>query len=462
MKTIKVLDTNIILLDANNVLTLGSTPNTTIVLSETVIDELDNKKSGHSEIAYQAREFGRILAKAEAIDTFKEDGVIYSIFNYNGVTIFILSMDSYPDFKETEPAIRNDRKIIYIAQSLARTSDKDSKVIFYSNDVMCRIRASSLGLEVSDIKDVEDTDFEFTKTLEVDLETFNTLHNKHIVDIDQEHKPENKNYKFISTETSQVKLATITVNDTVDIIGKTTEKELRRQDISPKNADQLLLAQAIQDLSKNVIVVEARSGTGKSSAAISNAMKLIKTNNHYTSIIYIRASVDDVDDVEAMGFIAGNDEKIAVYSHPLYDTLDFIARSRNKDSKLKGVEYEKKIEDTIDDIINKYNIQFMTTLGLRGRTLTDAIVIVDEVQNQSKASLVKVLTRLKDCKLILLGSNRQIDNKYLTKYTNGLSVVLNDCAKADTVVPLHVVPLYKVERSKIAEWAEQLFEKENK
>ena len=51
-----VIDTNILLLDAHNLLTIGQT--TTIVLPETVLDELDNKKSGYSELAFQAREFG--------------------------------------------------------------------------------------------------------------------------------------------------------------------------------------------------------------------------------------------------------------------------------------------------------------------------------------------------------------------------------------------------------------------
>jgi len=58
-----VLDTNILLLDANNLINLAA-DGSVIVLPETVIDELDSKKSGHSELAFQAREFGRILARS--------------------------------------------------------------------------------------------------------------------------------------------------------------------------------------------------------------------------------------------------------------------------------------------------------------------------------------------------------------------------------------------------------------
>jgi len=452
---INVLDTNVILLQASNILTLGKYA--TIVIPETVVDELDAKKSGHSEIAYQARQFGRILAKAESHGTTTTDVATLTKFIIDDVEILIVSALQYPSFKDTEQAIRNDRKIIHIADILSTTYN----TTFISNDVMCRIRAESLGLHTEDVKDVQDTTFEFTKELYVTDIVFSDLHNKQITSVDKDYKFQHRNYKFINTVTNQMKLATITTNGIIDIIGKTTEKELRKQDVAPINSDQLLLAQAIQDPLTDVIVCEALSGSGKTTCAISNAMKLVKTNTPYTSIIYIRASIDDVDDAEAVGFLSGNDEKFAVYSHPLHDTLDFIARNRNKNSKLHGKEYEERIQETIDDITDKYNIQFMTTLGMRGRTFRDSVIIIDELQNQSKASLQKTLTRFKDCKVILIGSNRQIDNKYLTKYTNGLSVVLDDCTKPNDYINAHVVPLHKVERSRIAEWSEKLFDKDS-
>ena len=76
----------------------------------------------------------------------------------------------------------------------------------------------------------------------------------------------------------------------------------------------------------------------------------------------------------------------------------------------------------------------------------------------SKPSLQKVLTRFgKDCKVILIGSNRQIDNAYVTKYTNGLSTVLAACKDPDPKVRLHAIQLNKVLRSDIAEWGEKIF-----
>ena len=76
----------------------------------------------------------------------------------------------------------------------------------------------------------------------------------------------------------------------------------------------------------------------------------------------------------------------------------------------------------------------------------------------SKASLQKVLTRVgKNSKVILIGSNRQIDNPYITRYNNGLSSVLTACTEHNDDINLHAVDLTKVVRGKVAEFAEKLF-----
>jgi len=110
--------------------------------------------------------------------------------------------------------------------------------------------------------------------------------------------------------------------------------------------------------------------------------------------------------------------------------------------------------------MSDYNITAMTGLNLRGRTFTNKIIIIDEVQGQSKASLQKMLTRVgKDCKLILTGSNNQIDSPYVTKYNNGLSVLLNECLKPQDLISLYAIKLSRVIRSPMAEFAESAFTK---
>lgn len=452
------LDTNIPLLDANNIITLGQ-DGSTIVLPETVLDELDSKKSGLGELAYQARSFGRMIAKCGKPERVVHDNMVISKFVADGVNIWIVSLKSYPDFHDVAANILNDRKIIEVALQFGAHY---KPVTFISNDVMCRIRADSLGLTVSDFKVVDKVDYEFTKKLDVTEGTFKTLHNRSILEVYPEHQLEHYNYKFSTPDSSQIKLATIH-NGIISILGKDTEQELRRQDVNPKGADQLLLSRAIQDPLISMVVCEALAGSGKTLVSLSNAIRLVKSKSPYTSVLYIRASINDVEDIEEVGFLPGTaEEKNAVYFHPLYDSLDFIIRNRFKGGKVKGQELEEKVATQIEKLVEECHIQALTGLGMRGRTFTDTVVIIDEVQGMSKGSLQKVLTRFgKNCKIILVGSNRQIDNPNMTKYTNGLSVILNDCATASNdIINKHVVPMQKVVRSDFAEYAEKLFSKE--
>ena len=185
-------------------------------------------------------------------------------------------------------------------------------------------------------------------------------------------------------------------------------------------------------------------------------------NKHtpYNQIIYIRASIDDVEAVEEVGFLSGNDEKFAVYFHPLYDSLDYIVRQKYKGNPRKGAEFEDYVKEKTNELIAEYNIQALTGLGMRGRTFNNAIIIIDEVQSQSQSSLQKMMTRPgKNTKLIIMGSNRQIDNAYVTKYNNGFSVLLNEAAKPQSLVRLHAITLSKVVRSPLADWSELVFTK---
>lgn len=456
----KVIDTNIILLDAHNLTSLAS-DGSTIVLPETVLDEIDSFKSGHSELAFQAREFGRLLTLAKDVSVERTDNLIINSVNLNGVTIELVSLTSYPDYEGMKDNVINDRKIIEVALAYQQTNRVP--LTFITNDIACKHRAKSFGLEVQELKEVDHIDFEFVKNLDVPYDLFLNIHDKSIELVNPDHVHENFNYKFTSSaSTTQTKLAYISPSGLVKVIGKDTEKELRdakRQPAPPINAEQLMLSRAILDPAIDLIVCEALAGSGKTITALSNAMRLVATHSPYDSITYIRASVSDLDDAEEVGFLPGLEEKFAPYLHPVKDSLDFIARKQRPRSKSQPIEdYEDQIETLISDMQTKYNITAMTGLGLRGRTFTDSVVIIDEVQNMSKASLQKVLTRFgKNCKVILIGSNRQIDNAYINKFSNGLSVVLDSCTKPSDLVNKYAITLTRVVRSPFAEWAEGIF-----
>lgn len=452
-----VLDTNILLLDAYNVINIAKkhTIQPIIVLPETVLDEIDSKKSGTSEIAYQARQFTRLLSKATRSPVVIEGSLITNVLELEGVTIWICALTDYPTFSDAEQNIRSDRKILHVADLLSRKHDN---VAFCSVDGMCSLRAEAMGLKTYEHRLVEETTAEFIRYLTVSEAIFSQLHDSLIIDVDPDYRIENYNYVFSTEGTTQRKLATLS-NGLIKVVGKVTEDEIRKQDLGPMNAGQLFLSKAILDPTIDIVVCDAKAGSGKTAVALSSAIKLVM-DGKYESITYIRTSVDDLEKAEEIGFLSGNNEKMEVYIRPLEDTLDFIARNRLKSSKDKKDEekFEEKVTETIEKLRARCRIKGMITLGLRGRTIRNSVVIFDEVANASKASLQKVLTRIGEgCKVVLIGSNNQIDNAYLNKYTNGLSVILNACKTTHSKVRLHAVSLQKVVRGPIAEFAEDIF-----
>lgn len=448
-----ILDTNILLLDAHNLLTLGIGRD--IVLSDTVLSEIDSKKSIIGDLGFNAREFGRLLNKAEVLDSIRTEYFHVTTFKLGDVSIKILAdVVGYVD------SMSNDRKIIQSALMYQKWAGVS--VEFMSNDMLAKHLGRIAGLEVSEFKIIEDYKFEFVKAVSVDEpEVFRTLHYKGVSVINPEHKPENFSYRFECTNTGQIKLGVI-VDGRINIIGKDTETELRRQQVNPCNAEQLLMSRAIQEDMIDIVVVEASAGSGKTVMALSNAMRLLDLHrDRYDSIIYMRNTVDDYGEKdEEVGFLSGNAEKMAVYLGPLKDTLDFMVRDNIKAKKLKGKELEETITAQIEELTTRYNIQDMVALGTRGRTFTNSVVIIDEAQNIGHATMQKLISRVgKNCKVIVIGSNRQIDSKYLTKWNNGMSILLAHCKKPgfSTDVGIFAINLEKTVRSKIAKFAEDLF-----
>jgi intein/homing endonuclease len=159
---------------------------------------------------------------------------------------------------------------------------------------------------------------------------------------------------------------------------------------------------------------------------------------------------------------SGNSEKFAVYNHPLYDSLDFILREMAKRSNAnkRGVNKESEsslqiTEQRMEEVITQYGIETMWVGELRGRTIHNAFVIVDEAQNISDKTMKTILTRVADdCKVAVIGSLRQIDNIYLNRHTSSLTRLLSKLDRKFENINVYAVELNKVVRGKITEWAE--------
>jgi PhoH-like ATPase len=447
-----VLDTNIILSDANNLFKISQNNSNLIVIPETVIDELDTKKSGFDEINFQAREFSRILTLGKVIDIEKfnnnenEISIVKLLIN-NNLRINIVSFSEY-NLKGIDKNILNDRKILEVAKYIKEKVDKNS--IFLTLDGMCRIRAISMNLN-TDILSYGKKDYDLDFIKELYLTDIN-VNGKCVLDIDKDYKEENKCYIIRSKNKESKKILAVIKNKKFIVID---ENELNKSDIKPKknNNGQKFALSGMLDPDFNVVLIEALAGSGKTLLAVSAGLRNVQMKR-YDKIIYIRNSIESLDKGEEVGFLSGNEEKFKIYNYPLYDVLDIIVRAK----KTKKKTTEEEIENRIEEMIEKYNIETMWVGGIRGRTITKSYVIIDEIQNFSKKSLQTVLSRLdSDSKVVCIGSNRQIDNPFINKYTNGLNVLLESTTKENEEVNIFATKLDKVERGKLTQWTEKIF-----
>lgn len=457
-----VLDTNIILNDANNIFSISQNGNNLIILPETTIDELDSKKTGFDEINFQAREFGRILSEAEVISTLKvaDDGNFNTIMRVkvkNDIIIDIISISNYN--LDVDKSILNDRKIIKVADFATSYYKKEQiiekEVVLLSLDVMCRTRAISLDVKTETLhnKLVDKEYDEFIKEIDIDSTLLNTLSNKDIRSIDPSYKNENFCYIFKAETGHQI--PAVIVNERIELLD---ENQLRKHIVKPKNMGQLFAYYGMTNPIYNIVLIDALAGSGKTLLAVAAGMRNIDKGN-YNKIIYVRNSIESVDKGEDIGYLPGLEEKFRIYNMPLYDTLEFIASQSLKDSKKED---EESVQAKVDELKAKYHIETCWPGEMRGRTFSNAFVIIDEMQNISNNTAQLILSRLDDnCKAICIGSNKQIDNMYINKYTNSMTHMLEEMSNKHDEVNLFATKLNKVVRGRITQFAERVFSKKS-
>ncbi len=453
-KKVYVVDTNVVLQNMQNIFNISDNGTNVVVIPETVLVELEDKKKLFNELGYQSRQFARFLAKLKIKEVdYKRDFKVVKLHDKN-IDIHIISKDNY----ESEMLVHNiaesnDKRIIEVA-SVAKEYYKGGKVIFLSIDIYARTFALFANIKTETLREdrADMPDFQFIKKLELDSSYFNSLELSNIQDIDPEHHIQNFCYEFLSPDGNST--YGVISNGKIHIID---ESDFNSLVIRPANLKQKFLLKAMISNMYNLMVIDAKAGSGKTLMSIASAMRLIDIGA-YEKIVYVRNSIESLDKGADVGYLAGNEEKFRIYNMALYDTLEFIAKKRLRRSENK--ESRESIQSKVDELMDKYNIDMLWPGEARGRTLSGAIVIMDEWQNSSENTTQLILSRLDEsCMAIVIGSNRQIDNLYLNKYNNGLTTLLKQTNYEHPEVNMFAIELGKAVRGKFAEFTERIFEK---
>jgi len=430
MSKIFVLDTNVLIHDPEAFLYFEDNE---VILPITVIEELDKLKRGNGEIPYSARQTLRL------IDSFRETGKLSSgVALPSGGTLRVVIKEDAHLEKQT-----NDNRIISTAFSLA-INEKDKKpVILVSKDTSVRIKADALGLVTQDyLKDKTTVFQKFGNILEEGQEPATN----------GEEGNGAKQIRSVRYVKSGDRIFRAYGDDKMELI----RRQRSIMNISPKNIEQECAIDALLSSEVNVVALTGMAGTGKTLLALAAGLHVCtKSNNKgpseyfrkFDQVMVARPIVPLGNDI---GFLPGDvQEKLHPWMQPIYDNLDVIVGTSDEHIDEKDTNYKSS-----DYLIEAGIVQIEPLTYIRGRSLPQRYLIIDEAQNLRPLDVKTIITRCGEgTKVIFTGDLEQIDSPFLDAASNGLAYLINRFIQEENFCYLN---LRKSARSALAEQAAKL------
>ena len=422
MIKIYVIDTNV-LLDAPYA--LESFEDNAVILPMVVLEELDHFKKVEGEIGVNARKVIRYLDQQRQKGDLTEGVVLES-----GGTLRVEKNFVDVQLPEDLPVERMDNRILKVCIGLTET--REEQVILVTKDILLRIKAQILGIEAENFTtdQVSEHENQYTGRCEVYVpeEVFKNFKKKgvpadqvYILKEDGENQvPELEENQFVILRADQSTKKTQLGRVEDGIIKKLDYRKQSPYGISPRNAGQYFLQEALMQPADKAPLVIVKGMAGTSKTFYSLAVGLEKLLNHptgeYRRILVCRPNAQFDDDI---GFLPGDEqEKISPLMRPVIDNLEQLIDS----SEEERYQDEEVLKGKLDEIFERGIIQAEALNFIRGRSIVKTYLIIDEAQNTTPAQIKGIITRAgKDTKIILLGDPGQIDRPFLDERTNGLS-----------------------------------------
>jgi len=191
--------------------------------------------------------------------------------------------------------------------------------------------------------------------------------------------------------------------------------------IKARNSEQAMVMDAILDPNISLITISGLAGSGKTLMAAACALELIANQNKFSRMIITRPVVSVGKD---LGFLPGNlGEKLDPWMAPFKDALDVILNKGKRQNSIN----KKDPSVTQIEILKMFNwIEVQSISHIRGRSIQDAILFIDEAQNATQHEIKTIISRAgENTKVILCGDPWQIDSPHMDAYSNGLAHVIN-------------------------------------
>src|SRR4051812_13963391 len=440
MKKNYVLDANVLLHDPHAIFKFEDND---LIIPIYAIEEIDQFKREGSERGRNARTIARLLD-----DLRKDEGstLAKGVVLESGGILRIAIPEQRPAVLVGLESHSQDLAILQTAIEV-RDRDKTRPTVFVTMDTNLRIRADALGVtsETYENQRVQDPDVEHSV---IELEVSGT-------DVDA---------FFQFGHVAPPALAVLHPNAAVMLrhAGAPTPPALGRYDaaggeiraprggregvmgVRPRNRQQAFAFDLLLDDTIRLITLIGKAGTGKTLLALAAGLKRTTEDNAYSRLLVSRPIMPLGRD---LGFLPGDvDEKLNPWMQPIFDNLEFLFSNG-------GVRTGRDSRGFLE-LLENGTIQVEPLTYIRGRSLPNQYLIVDEAQNLTPHEVKTIITRAGEgTKIILTGDPHQIDNPYVDHASNGLSVVA-ERFKRERIAGQIV--LSKGERSELAELAANL------
>ena len=418
-----VIDTNV-LIQAPYALECFEDNN--LILPLVVLEELDGLKKSEGEKGVNAR------AAVRKLELYRQRGDLLEGVKLPGGGILkieknFVQVELPPDL----PDDKSDNRILKVCKGLKELYE-ESQVILITKDIVLRLKAQILGIRAEDFEreQISADDAQYTGRIEVFIpENLVKEFKKKGVALDQVYQSDEEGNQTIpKLYENEFVILRLDQSTKKTLLGRVNEnkivplsyKKSKPYGIVPRNVGQYFMQEALMMEADKapLVIIKGMAGTAKTFYSLAVGMEKVYNNpsKEYRRVLVCRPNAQFDDDI---GFLPGDEnEKIAPLMRPIIDNLEQILDSDEK----KRYEDEEELSDKITEVFERGIIRTEALNFIRGRSITQTYLIIDEAQNMTPNQIKGIITRAGEgTKIILLGDPCQIDKPFLDERTNGLS-----------------------------------------
>jgi PhoH-like ATPase len=432
MKKNYVLDSNVLLHDPQAIFRFEDN---NVIVPIYVIEEIDQFKREGSERGRNARSIARLL------DELRERGgsLAKGVSLDSGGTLTVAVPSKRLELPSAIDHSAMDQAILQTAFHV-READAGRPTVFVTMDTNLRIRADALGMVAQTYENQRVQEEHLTSgivELDVDPDAIDAFFREGRLPPPDACPPPNTCVLLRDrSNPSHTALARYDATRRAMVALRVPREGV--MGVRPRNKEQSFALDLLLDESIRMVTLVGKAGTGKTLLAIAAGLKRTVEDSAFTRMLVSRPVMPLGRDI---GFLPGDvDEKLNPWMQPIFDNLEFLFSSGTR----RGPR-------AYADMLESGQIQVEPLTYIRGRSLPQQFIIVDEAQNLTPHEVKTIITRSGDgTKIVLTGDPGQIDNPYVDAASNGLTVAAERFRGEKLAA--HIV-LAKGERSDLAELA---------